>query len=187
MEEKVRSDVLVVLDLLKKAVSSGNIEVLKSASDKTLHNASIFQDEDSITVAVISYSLYKVFSRERLHGKKVFGTFKNKVLNELMGARDFLDRGDQKNYQKLIKKVLALIGSLERKFGMYITEVLEQAKIKKGGRVFEHGISAGRAAQMMGINTWELRSYIGHTKLTDVAKAKDVSVRIENVRRIFSI
>jgi hypothetical protein len=187
MEEKVRVDVLAVLDYLGRGISKGDLELLKNSSDKTLHNASLYQDEDSITIAVIAYSLYKVFSRERLHGKKSFGTFRNKVLNELTGAKDFLKRGDLKNYSKLVKKVLALIGKLERKFGMYITEVLQQAKIKKGGRVFEHGISAGRASQMMGINTWELRSYIGHTKLTDVTKPKDVSVRIENVRRIFGL
>ena len=188
MEEKVRVDVLAVLASLKKGVSKGDLELLKRASDKTLHNAGIYQDQDSISVAVIAYSLYKVFSRERLHAKKAFGTFEVKVLNELNGAYSFLKKGDYKNYSKLVKKVMALIGSLERKFGMYITEVLNQARIKKGGRVYEHGISAGRASQLMGITSWELRSYIGHTKLTNMKlDGKSVMDRVKNVRRMFSL
>jgi len=80
-----------------------------------------------------------------------------------------------------------LIGKLEKKFGMYITEVLKQARIKKGGRVYEHGISIGRASQLMGISSWELRSYVGGTKLSDirVVDSKKMKQRLMDVRRIF--
>ncbi len=189
MEERVKKDVLRVLSELYNGVSKGDLDILKKSSDSTLHNAGIFQDEDSISVAVIAYSLYKVFSRERLHKIKPFVKFKQDVLNEISGAQSFLAKNREKEYKKCIKKVFDLIGKLEKKFGMYITEVLNQARIKKGGRVYEHGISIGRASQLMGISSWELRNYVGSTKLSDVktVDGKNMKQRVMDVRRIFGI
>jgi len=188
MEERVKKDVLNVLRELSKGISKSDLDLLKASSDHTLHNAGIFQDEDSTSVAVIAYSLYKIFTRERLHGQKPFETFKKNILNEISGAQSFLVKSKEKEYRRAIKKILSYIGKLEAKFGMYITEVINQAKIKKGGRVYEHGISIGRASQLMGISSWELRSYVGSTKLSDIPiKAKGVKKRVLDVRRIFGI
>ena len=189
MEERVKKDVLRVLSELHKGVSKGDIDILKKSSDSTLHNAGIYQDKDSTSVAVIAYSLYKIFSRERLQKTKQFLKFKQNVLNEISGSQSFLAKSNEKEYKKHIKKLFDLIGKLEKKFGMYITEVLKQAKIKKGGRVYEHGISIGRASQLMGISSWELRSYVGGTKLSDikVVDGKNMKQRFMDVRRIFGI
>lgn len=188
MEERVKKDVLSVLRELRSGMEKADLDLLKASSDHTLHNAGIYQDEDSTTVAVIAYSLYKVFARERLHGQKLFQTFKKNVLNELSGAQSFLAKNSEKEYRVCIKKILSYIGKLEAKFGMYVTEVINQARIKKGGRVYEHGISIGRASQLMGISSWELRSYVGSTKLGDIpVKAKGTKQRLLDVRRIFGI
>jgi len=185
MEERVKKDILVVLQDLKKGILKNNLDVLKSSSDKTLHDAGLYQDEDSITVAVVAYSLYKIFSRERLQNNVVFEKFKNRLFNEITEARNILIKGDFSGYRKEMKDVLALIGKLEKKFGMYITEVLSQARIKKGGRVYEHGISSGRAAELMGISPWELQTYLGATKLSEVSGATGIEERLKKARRIF--
>ena len=189
MEERVKRDVLRVLSELHDGVSKGDIDILKKSSDTTLHNAGIYQDEDSTSVAVIAYSLYKIFSRERLQKTKQFVNFKKDILNEISGAQSFLTKNNGKEYKKRIKKIFDLIGKLEKSFGMYITEVLKQAKIKKGGRVYEHGISIGRASQLMGISSWELRSYVGGTKLSDikVVDSNNMKQRLMDVRRIFGV
>ncbi len=188
MEERVKKDVLGVLRELRKGVAKHDLDLLKASSDHTLHNAGIYQDEDSTTVAVIAYSLYKIFARERLQAKKPLLTFKKNVMNEISGAQSFLVKEKNKEYRRAIKKILGYIGKLEAKFGMYITEVIKQARIKKGGRVYEHGISIGRASQLMGVSSWELRSYVGSTKLGDIpVKSKGIKQRVLDVRGIFEI
>ena len=49
----------------------------------------------------------------------------------------------------------------------FIQEVLRKAAINKAGKVYEHGISQGQTAAMLGITQWELASYLGETKSTD--------------------
>ena len=49
----------------------------------------------------------------------------------------------------------------------YVDEVLDKARITKGSRLFEHGLSAKRAAEIMGVSEWELISYTGKTNIAD--------------------
>ncbi|MFQ5532070.1 MAG: hypothetical protein ACE5ES_05640, partial [Candidatus Nanoarchaeia archaeon] len=49
------------------AVKTKNISVLKSLSSEAIHEASIEQDPDAVTAAVVIYSLSKIFEREHYH------------------------------------------------------------------------------------------------------------------------
>ena len=80
------------------------------------------------------------------------------------------------------------ISVFEKKIGKYITEVLQQAKIKKGGRIYEHGLSVGMSAQIMGISKWELMDYLGATKVSEVTdEVSRLKSRLVNARRMFNL
>ena len=65
-------------------------------------------------------------------------------------------------------------------------EVIEEAKIKKGYKLHEHGISLGRTAEILGISQWELMNYVGKTKISDVdIVPTDVVQRLKLARGIF--
>ena len=63
MENKVRKDILKVLhraiDILSVREEKDVLE-LKELSNHTIHNSSIFQDEDSISFAILMYCLAKL-------------------------------------------------------------------------------------------------------------------------------
>ena len=104
-------------------------------------------------------------------------------------AQSNLSKDKVADYRRVIKKMFAYIGKLEKKFGMYITEVIKQSRIKKGGRIFEHGVSVGRVSELLGVSSWEMMNYIGNTKLSDIGPTyrKDVEGRLEYARRIFNV
>ena len=67
MNDNVKRDILRTLNrtveiLKEKDVT--DLTELKELSNTTVHNASIYQDEDSVSVAVLIYSLSKIFERK---------------------------------------------------------------------------------------------------------------------------
>lgn len=189
MEEEVRKDILSMLRAVYTALEDCDANGLKTASDFTLHNSSTYQDRDSVSISVVVYSLYKICSRERLKENEDFLRFKREFLNLIKRAEKDLNKNRTKKYEIVIKRMYKLIAGIEKEFGMYVTQVVNQSRIKKGGRMFEHGVSAGRAAELLGISSWELMNYIGNTKLSDVriVKTEDVKERIKYAKGVFGL
>jgi len=187
MKEVVREDVLAIINDVLDAIEKDDVQKLRDISDHTIHDASIYQDKYSISIAVIIYSLSKIFQKNKYKKFKGWKKFQNKCIKNLNGARDALLKENVKEYDKNLKDLYKCIGKLEHKLGDYLTEVLNQAQIKKSGRIYEHGISTGRAAELLGISTWELMSYIGHTKIVDAQPliTKSVKERLNFAKNLF--
>lgn len=182
MDEVVKKDILDVLadvvDILK-VEEDKDVSELRELSNHTIHNASIFQDEDSISIAILIYSLSKVI--ERREGKLNY----NVLLKVTMDAKRSLEQNNVDEYRKLIRKLFDFISSIDTKLRLYIEEVINQAQIKKGTKLYEHGISMARAAEILGISQWELMFYIGKTRLTDVKGGIAVKERLNYARSLF--
>lgn len=187
MQERVRQDVLSVLKRLYIAFKKNDAQELKALSDNTIHNAGIFQDKDSIRIAVVAYGLSKLFIEKNMQSK-YFWVMKKRILRLLKSALQKLAKNDNFGYNHDIKHVFRELKKCEKEFGRFVTEVIQQAKIRKGSRVYEHGISAGRVAEILGVSEWDLMDYLGVTNVSDVAPLVGVSVkeRLEQARRIFS-
>lgn len=183
MNEIIRKDILSILsntiEILRKKEEKDIIE-LKELSNHTIHNASIFQDEDSVSIAILIYSLSKVIERK-------YGEINLKpILDLLIAASDYLKKDGIEDYRKTIKKLFSLISKIDSKLKLYIEEVIRQAQIKKGSQLYRHGISLARAAEILGISQWELMSYTGHTKIIDATKeAIDIKSRLNFTRSLF--
>ncbi len=188
MNPEVQKDILRVLIKVEPLLKKEDVAKIKIISNQTLHNASMFQDTDSISISVIMFSLSKIFNRPRLENNISIKLFKEEITTELCIAKNALEKNNEKEYKDSIKRIFQRISSFEKKFGMYITQVLEHARIKRGGRIYEHGFSAGRAAQLLGISSWELMSYVGETKISSFTKDTSISTRerINFTRRLFS-
>lgn len=182
MNEVVKKDILQVLsdaiDILK-IEEERDVADLRELSNHTVHNASIFQDEDSTSIAILIYSLSKVI--ERKEGKLNY----NSILALLRNAKKNLEQNKTDSYRNTIGKLFRFISTIDNKLKLYIEEVINQAQIKKGGKLYEHGISLGRAADILGISQWELMFYIGKTRLTDIAGGVGTKERLNYARSLF--
>lgn len=159
MNSIVKTDILAILAEIENTINNHDITRLKTISNHTIHNASIFQDNDSVMMAVITYSLYKVLT--------VQGLTTNTVRYSLKEMQDSLADNNYIHYNEAAKRLLKLISKADGKMKLYIHHVIEQAEIKKGSKLYEHGISASMAANIMGISVWDLMSYIGKTEINE--------------------
>lgn len=181
MNNVVKKDILEIitgiLEILGKKEYNSSAELAK-LSDRTVHDASIFQDEDSIGIAVVAYSLSKLYNRRESVAPEMIFMLKK--------AYNFLLDDDYEGYRRKVKEILKKISEEDKKLGLYIMEVINQAEVKKGSRIYEHGISLARTAELLGINQWELSSYLGNTTITDEELERiPVKKRIEFTRKMF--
>lgn len=179
MDETIKKDLLSILNDALNYIKTGQISEIKELSNHTIHNASIFQDQDSISVAVIMYAISKIFERDN--------RIDPVIVEKIIDAKKLLENNRFEEYKLKMKKIFELVSRKDSKIGKYIEEVIEQAQIKKSSRIYEHGISMAQAASLLGISQWELMNYIGKTTIVDMFKEPvNINSRIKFVRTLFS-
>jgi len=183
MNDNVRKDILSllnsVIEILESEEENDLIE-LSELSNHIIHSASIFQDEDSISAALMVYSIYKIFARGE-EKKKIY----SKIMPIIKQAKSLLEKNDENGFREKIRSIFKLIFELDSQVSIYLDELLDKARLKKGAKIYEHGISLARVAELVGISLWELSSYVGGTKITERNAAVGVEKRLGFARAIF--
>jgi len=182
MNDIIKKDILAVLNDLAgilRMKDEANIAKIKELSNHVIHNASVFQDEDSISVAIFIYSLSKIMERQK-------GLDYNKLIGMLNSCILSLKNSQDEDFRKSIKNIFDFIRAIDEKLRLYIHEVINQAQIKKGCKLCEHGISVARSAEALGISQWELMHYMGKTTLIDqFSEPVNASKRLKIARSLF--
>lgn len=182
MKEKIKKDILNILNQVIEIIEvkeERDITELKDLSDHTIHNSSVFQDEDSVCIAVVIYAISKIIYRKK-------GDIPKEIIIEIVKARDCLKNNQFESYRAAIKGLFRKISRIDDRSGLYIQEVIKQGEIKKGSRLYEHGISMAQAAYVLGISTWELMNYVGKTRIADISYEKTgVRQRMKFARGLF--
>lgn len=188
MEYSIKKDIISILRMALQIIKKEDIPALDELSNHTIHNASIFQDKDSITLAIVIYALSKIVHRSEVdpkHWKKVY----KDVISALQDARFYLEKDQEEKYKKVIKSILKHIGEVDDKLKLYIDDVLDKAKIVKGSKLYEHGVSIERAAELLGVSQWELMSYVGKTRIIDKYEEEviPVNIRLDYAKKLFGL
>lgn len=178
MEEVVRQDIIGVLGQGIDAIARGDAFQIKELSNSVIHNASIFQDEDSLGIAVLMYSLSKVMERGKLDMAE--------TKSLLERARRALDAFKTEDYRLAIKLSLREISEIDSRLRLFVENVIEQAQLKKGCKICMHGISVSRASGILGISRWDLMRYLGRTTFHDeIIETVNITDRLNVARKVF--
>jgi hypothetical protein len=180
MNDVIKRDLLRLIDQALFAIHNKDSDRLKELSNYVIHNASLFQDQNSINMAIIIYSLSKILFRDQ---QADFA-----ITEQLKRAHTLLYDEKFDAYQGVMHDLFKEISKLDTKIGMYITEVIQQSQVKKGMKIYEHGISLGRTAEIMGINQWDLLNYVGKTTVTDKSEPEsNILKRLGYARELFGL
>jgi hypothetical protein len=188
MLPEIKESILHIVSKIDNAVTLRDTGLLNKVSNYTIHNSSIYQDEDSIGMAVIAYALSKILERHLFKETDELANIYKEFSNKLKTAEKFLSNDNEKKYRDTVKQIFDLISQVDAQLPYYIERVVEKSKIKKASAMYEHGISMSRVAELVGISEWELMSYIGHTQIIDQEKdISHVKKRIEFTRKLFGV
>lgn len=151
----------------RKFVESNNSDELKSLSNQTIHSATIHQDADSIIVAVLVYSIGKVLEREHYRKMQGWKEFYDTTIKDLELAASALEKEDIKNTRIYLGEIRNSLNKIEGDLGVYIKDVFKKAEINKAFKLYEHGLSTEKTAELLGVSLWDLAGYIGQSHIGD--------------------
>ncbi len=181
MQSVVKEDILRVIKDAIDAIKKSDATLLVDLSNHTIHNASIFQDKDSVNIAVVMYSLSKIMQRH-------IGKVEDNIVNILTRASNLLMQDKYEAYSREIESIYEIISKTDRKLRLYITHVINEAQVRKGSKLYEHGISVAKAAEVLGVSQWELLKYVGRTSIIDRFNEKSTAKeRLKLAREIFGV
>lgn len=181
------SNIIFTFEQAKKLINASDFVKLKPLSNNTIHSAAIHQDPINIITAVLVYSISKIFERE--HYRKMDGW--NQFYDDLMRDLDLiiatLKEGNKEKAIETMGTIRHSMNEISGDLGHYIKEVFQKAEINKAFKLYEHGLTAHQTAKLLGVNLWDLSSYIGqsHVNEANVVITKPESERIKSVEEFF--
>jgi hypothetical protein len=182
-----RENVLRIFEETKEAIARGDPTKIKHLSNQTTNTASLTHDPDNIAAAVVVYSLSKIIEREDYKTLQGWNEFYKIYLDSIDKIIEAIKRKDDKEYDKNISVIRNAIGKLSGRLKDYIQDVFRSASINKASRIYEHGISMEKTANLLGVTLYELADYAGKGKYADVPEAQsvDVKTRIKYTMEMF--
>ncbi len=160
-------NVLRILRDAKRFFEEDNIGELKFLSNQTIHAAAIFQDGDNIIVAVLVYSLGKVLERNNYRSMEGWVGFHDAVVKNLELTISSLEKNNIDGARVYLGRIRNFLNKIDGDLGEYIKDVFKKAEINKAFKLYEHGLSSEKTAELLGISLWDLASYVGQSHISD--------------------
>ncbi|MGC9309121.1 MAG: hypothetical protein ACP5D2_00305 [Candidatus Nanoarchaeia archaeon] len=170
-------NILRILKETRQAIEEKDSYKIKKLSNQTIHAATISQDADNIIVAVLVYSISKIVEREQYKDMKGWKQFYQSLINNLDLAISSLKANNIEKCRQALGKIREAVNQISSDLGIYIEQVFRKAQINKAARIYEHGLSAGRTANLLGISLWELAGYIGNSSVSEIKKVTGIPVK----------
>jgi len=182
LSKQVLNDSLNVLSKAIRSIKTNHLLDLETISNQLIHSSTL--TEDPIT-PIISKLIYSIFKLERHSVIKSVPLPLNEIANKLISLHDELGVGKIKVFLEEAKIVSKYLENLGKDIHLY--NVFERAGVKKGGKLYDHGLSVARSAERMNVSQWELYPYLGKTKLNDYPEDVDkrVKYRLNYARSLF--
>lgn len=188
MNEAIKKDLLVVISSSLLALERQQMYKLDAISDQCLHNVSLYHDENTLKLAIIIYSLEKLNSRNQIQPIAGWDNILEAIHKHLLSARHHLNRDKIKAFEKELQKMLDKISKADQKIALYIDKILHKARIKKGRKIYEQGLSIGKTSELLDMNYWDFMSYIGKTQIIDKQEVEfDPKKRLDFTKKIFGL
>ncbi len=189
MDTKAKNDVLGVLKETVAAIEGNKHADLHAISDHVLHAIVLYQDKEIVDLAVAVYALDKILETEKYKSHPKMKSFLKYSLNSLKLAGKQLQQNRFSDYSSTLKGILASIAGFSKAIRFYVDDILHFARIKKGEKLYEHGLSLGKAAELAGVTKWELMPAIGETAIHEkiIAPKHSIENKIRHAKKIFKV
>jgi hypothetical protein len=176
MIPEAKNDVLDALQDAILAIKDKRYSDLHAISDHVLHSIAIYRDASLIDFTIAVYALDKILETEKYKNHPKMKAFVKSVLQLLKRAKSEIGKDAFEDYSETIKEILGNIEGFSKSIKFYIEDILHFARIKKGSKLYEHGLSLGQAAASMDVTKWELMPVIGETAIhEELTTPKDIN------------
>ena len=168
MKKEECANAILVLQETLIALKDKDSLKLRELSDRTIHSSCFYQNEGSITSAVLIYTLSKLVERQDYNKIKYWENFVKKFSSYIELAISALKKSNMSGYEKELVRARESLAGTSVNLKAYIQEVLRKASINKGAKLYEHGLSLGKTSELLGITKWELAEYTSQKQTPEI-------------------
>ncbi len=166
-----------IKDLLS-AISENNTKWMKDLGNSAIKEAAITRDKATVSIAMICYSLSKVFNKDYYRKDRMrWDEFVIDLRNDLRRTIDD---------PAALEKVFSDIRRLDESVGRFVSQITDKAVSKKASTLYAYGISLGAASQLTGASEWAVLKEVGQTKMSDEQQSTPVALssRFKSAQRV---
>ncbi|MDO8634173.1 MAG: hypothetical protein Q7K34_02675 [archaeon] len=178
------------LEMMEEISASFNNEDsfgLKEASNRALGLAVAGFDKTYAKIAIAAYVLSKITSKEHILKNPLWHDVKNTILKALEDAAEILRKNKAKKFEKKLGEIEEDTREIDKKFGNYLKNTWDKAKIKIASSAYAQGLSLSQATEIAGADKADLQNYIGFTKIHDEGKtSSSMKHRMKILREVFA-
>jgi hypothetical protein len=171
---------------LEKAISGfekGDIFALKEAANKAIENASLENNKSLARIALVSYCLHKMSSKQHMVRHERWQAIKKGILSGLRKALADIEQGNMEGFEKHIDGVISSVKKADEKMGYYVQNLFEKARVKYASFAYSMGLGLGQASSLTGANKKHLLRYIGVTRISDREEVtKGIGERLKELK-----
>ena len=158
----------------------------RKTNDRVLRSSGVDFTKPNYDLAVISYVLSKITSKQRFFTKQYDKQMKeiDKVLDNLVKcSKEYSEKG----WDDSLSSFSESVWNLEKDDPRFLTNLMSKGRLKVAATMYAQGVSLGLASEMTGIEKQEIMDYAGKTMMFDRVKdEKTVLERIKNARNLIS-
>ncbi len=171
-----RQHIISVLKGIKDSLKKEDAVKLKELSNQTIHCAACNQDSGSTAIGIISYALSKIIERADYKRIKNWQGFIQRFNSAIELAIKAAEEDNLEAFESHIMRARTSILSASPNLKKYLEEILRKSSINRASKMYEHGISLGQTAKLLGLTQWEISEFTGQSK-TEEYKASALSVK----------
>ena len=182
-----KENILNIFQETKEAILRTDSAKIKNLSNRTTNSASLTHDPDNIAAAVMIYSISKIIERTNYQKIPGWDKFYKNYLNSIDKIIEAIKKENYDAYRKEIRVMRSGVSKFSGELEKNIQEVFRKASINKASKLYEHGISMEKTANLLGITLFELASYVGERGISDISgkQAVNVKTRIKFLEDLF--
>ncbi|MEK6889788.1 MAG: hypothetical protein AABX35_01235 [Nanoarchaeota archaeon] len=188
-KEKIldREHIITVLKDIKDSLKKEDAVKLKELSNQTIHCAACNQDSGSTAIGIISYALSKLIERSDYKRIKNWQGFVQRFNSALDLAIKAAEEDNLEAFESHVIRARQAILSASPNLKHYLEETLRKSSINRASKMYEHGISLGQTAKLLGLTQWELSEFAGQSKPDEyIATALSAKQRAKMALEFFS-
>ncbi len=171
---------------LYSSVKTRSIRGLRELNNVFTQDLMIYQDPLYLDLSLVTIVLAKMIEKPRFWRYKEWKNIIFTIEAILKESINLCDSMDKKGISKNMKKILTMLGRVDKRDMRYVGSMVEEGRIKVGSTLYAQGMSLGNAAFLSGAPKDAILKYSGKTLISDrFGKTISLSERLRGVKPIF--
>lgn len=177
----------MMLSEVRNAFSGNDVFKLRELSNKAVRNASLENDKFMAEIAILSYALHKLSSKEHITKSSQWENIKKNILHAMDKTISLMASKNLEEFKQSLKEVVQSVSTADTHLGYFSQTLYSKARIKVASTAYSLGLSLSQAVDLTDAEKSKLLHYIGGTKISDEEVVHlGIAERIKKLKKALS-